>query len=138
MEYIKLKPHFNLKKYPHLKYVKKGWKTKDGKYKIWYDNIRGFEHLRIRRTDDKPVHNWMHMFTIKNDLLGADMVAVEIFPKRSEFIDGSNTYHIWTWKGLRVPNMNKMYDYAFELKKKGEDTHLVWKLINHKKITSKN
>ena len=47
----------------------------------------------------------MYLQEIKNDLFGKDVIAIEVYPKQDQFWDGSNTYHIWTWKTLEVPNL---------------------------------
>lgn len=39
--------------------------------------------------------SWYEMQRIKDELFGEDRVAVEVYPKRSEIVDGSDTYHFW-------------------------------------------
>ena len=51
------------------------------------------------------------MQEIKNDLLGKDTIAIEVYPKECDFKDGSNTYHLWTWKDIKVPNLLGLYQY---------------------------
>ncbi|MFX0132990.1 MAG: hypothetical protein ACFFDN_05020 [Candidatus Hodarchaeota archaeon] len=101
----------DLKKYPHLKNVDSGWKTE--KYIIFYDYINGFKHLRIRRIDNKPIHNYMDLQEIKNDIFGENVVAIEIYPNQNNFRNGSNTYHLWTWNDIEneMPNLNELYMY---------------------------
>lgn len=38
---------------------------------------------------------WREKQRIKNEIFGRESVAVEVFPKESELIDGANMYHIW-------------------------------------------
>ena len=109
MKYERLNVDINENTHPHLKGVKKAWQTDE--YVISLDEPKGFKHLRIRRIDDKPVHNWMDLQEIKNDLFGEDAIAIEIYPKKSDFKNGSNTYHIWTWEGITVPNLAELYEY---------------------------
>ncbi len=52
-------------------------------------------HLMIRPHDCKPVHNWQHFQRIKNELIGAEAIAVEVYPAESELIDDANLYHLW-------------------------------------------
>ncbi len=112
MEYIRYSPDtINKETHPHLRYVTKCWQTKDGKYDILFDEVKGFKHLRIRRIDDAPIHNYMDMQQIKNDLLGKDVIAIEVYPKSDDFKNGSNTYHLWSWEGMAVPNLSDMYEY---------------------------
>lgn len=97
--------------YPHLKNVTKYFEA-DDKYQVLYDEINGFKHLRIRRFDDKPICNFMDMQEIKNHLLGKDIVAIQIFPKQDDFVDGSNTYHLWTLGDVTLPNLKDLYTYG--------------------------
>jgi hypothetical protein len=109
--YTPFEPSINFQSHPHLKHISKCWASKDGEYHILFDEIKGYKHLRISRKDKKPVHNWMDIQQIKNDILGVDVIAIEIYPKQAEFINGSNTYHIWTWEGISVPNLAELYEY---------------------------
>lgn len=112
MEYTAYCPStINTKTHPHLKFVTKCWQTTNGIYDILYDEINGYKHLRIYRTDKKPVRNYMDLLEIKNDLLGKETIAIEVYPKLSDFKNGSNTYHIWTWVGINVPNLANLYKY---------------------------
>ena len=49
---------------------------------------------------------------IKDDLLGADVSAIEIFPKKDDLCNGSNTRHLWTWKDIVLPNLTNMKGYS--------------------------
>lgn len=100
-----------IKKHPHLQSVSRCWQTTDGIYHILYDEIDGYKHLRIIRRDNKSIHNYMDLQQIKNDLLGDDAIAIEVFPKSKDFINGSNTYHLWSWDNISVPNLSKLYQY---------------------------
>ena len=100
----------NIKTHPHLKDVIKSYNV-DEVYIVYYSKIDKYIHLRIRRIDDKPVINYMDIQQIKDDLLGKNVEAIQVFPKRNDFIDNSNTYHIWTWKGIKIPNLKKLYEY---------------------------
>jgi hypothetical protein len=90
--------------------VTKCWQTTI--YEILYDEPKGFKHLRISRVDGEPIRSWKDIQEIKNDLLGEDVVAIEVFPKQCDFVNGSNTYHIWTWDGIEVPNLEELYTYV--------------------------
>lgn len=113
MQYKEIKnPKINKKKYPQLRYVTKEWFTTCGVYHIMYDCRKGFKHLRISRIDGKPIHNYMDMLRIKNDLWGKNTVAIEVYPAQGNFVDGSNTYHLWTWKDIKTPNLMDLYEYT--------------------------
>lgn len=60
----------------------------------------GRAHLIIRRLDKQAVHSWQHFQQIKNEILGPECEAVELYPKESNLIDEKHHYHLW---GLRSP-----------------------------------
>lgn len=57
-------------------------------------------HAIIRRLDRQPVHNWVHFQEIKNQVLGKECEAVEIYPRESALVDAKHHYHLW---GFRTP-----------------------------------
>jgi hypothetical protein len=50
--------------------------------------------LSISRHDNLPIHWWIDFQEIKNELVGAERWAVELYPPQSQLIDESNTYHL--------------------------------------------
>ena len=53
-------------------------------------------HLCIRRRDGKPIfRDWRHFQAIKNQLIGEECEAVELYPAESRLVDSSNKYHLW-------------------------------------------
>ena len=60
-------------------------------------------HLWIRRHDDKaPI--WRDMQRIKNELVGPELVAVEVYPPVRELVDQANMYHLWVFEdGFKLP-----------------------------------
>ena len=63
----------------------------------------GVVHLSIRRNDRGPARDWRHFQQIKNQLLGEEVEAVEIYPAESRVVDAANQYHLWARPGVRVP-----------------------------------
>jgi hypothetical protein len=56
----------------------------------------GMVQLNIRRRDGKPIfRDWRHFQWIKNQLIGEECEAVEIYPAESRLVDTSNKYHLW-------------------------------------------
>ena len=51
--------------------------------------------LSITRHDRGAIHDWRHLQYIKNDILGNDVEAVELFPKESRLMDTANTYWLY-------------------------------------------
>jgi hypothetical protein len=62
-------------------------------------------HLSLRRTDREPVTDWRDKQAIKNQLVGEECEAVEIFPAESRLMDTANQYHLWVFKdpAYRIP-----------------------------------
>lgn len=52
-------------------------------------------HLSIKREDRLPCHDWRHLQAIKNEIVGPEAMAVEIYPPESQLVDTSNQYHLW-------------------------------------------
>ena len=52
--------------------------------------------INIRRRDGKPIfRDWRHFQAIKNQLIGDECEAVELYPAESRKVDSSNKYHLW-------------------------------------------
>jgi hypothetical protein len=54
-----------------------------------------FRHLSIKRIDQTQVRSWRDLQRIKNDLLGPECEAVELYPAESRLVDTANQYHLW-------------------------------------------
>lgn len=52
-------------------------------------------HISIKTIRKEPVHDWRDLQQIKNDLLGPEHEAVELYPAESRLIDTANQYHLW-------------------------------------------
>lgn len=63
----------------------------------------GLTHLSIKRRDRSAVRDWRHLQQIKNDILGPEAEAVELFPRESRLIDTANEYHLWCLTGQDWP-----------------------------------
>ena len=51
--------------------------------------------LSIRKLDRSPVTDWREMQVIKNELIGPECEAVELYPAESRLVDTSNQFHMW-------------------------------------------
>lgn len=62
-------------------------------------------HLSIKRRDKQPIHDWRDLQRIKNELVGPEHEAIEIYPAESRLVDTANQYHLWVFKSadVRVP-----------------------------------
>lgn len=52
-------------------------------------------HLSIKRIDRQPCKDWRDFQRIKNELIGPEFEAVELYPAESRLVDGANQYHLW-------------------------------------------
>lgn len=61
--------------------------------------------LSIKRIDREIIHDWREIQEIKNNLMGPESEAVEIYPAESRRVDASNQYHLWCFEdaGFRLP-----------------------------------
>lgn len=76
----------------------------NNRYQVLVRNIRDREnmfgpmkHLSIRRRDNTAVHDWRDLQRIKNEIVGAECEAIEIYPAESRLVDTSNQYHLWVF-----------------------------------------
>src|SRR4051812_29840308 len=66
-----------------------------------HDNY-GLLHHNIRRLDGAhDIRDWRHFQRIKNEILGPECEAVELYPAESRLHDTSNKFHLW---GYRNPS----------------------------------
>lgn len=53
-------------------------------------------HLNIRRVDGGPIlRDWRHFQQIKNELVGEECEAIEIYPAESRKVDTANKFHLF-------------------------------------------
>lgn len=52
-------------------------------------------HLAIRRHDGAMSRSWSHLQRIKNELVGADRLGVEVFPPAGDLVDQADMQHLW-------------------------------------------
>lgn len=53
-------------------------------------------HLNIRRRDGAAmIRDWRHFQLIKNQLMGPECEAVELYPAESRLVDSCNKYHLY-------------------------------------------
>lgn len=52
--------------------------------------------LNIRRRDGKPIfRDWRHFQQIKNEIVGPECEAVELYPAEERLVDQGNKYHLF-------------------------------------------
>lgn len=60
-------------------------------------------HLSIRRNDRRAIHDWRDMQRIKNELIGENEEAAEIYPDEKRLVDTANQYFLWGKFGMQLP-----------------------------------
>ena len=68
----------------------------------------GGKYLSIKRNDRHWKHDWRHLQRIKNELVGDEAEAVELYPAESRLVDEANHYHLW------VLPMGQKYPFGFD------------------------
>jgi hypothetical protein len=111
LEKIELTNIDELKKsQPHLCTVEKGFIVNDF-YRVLIAKTDKYIHLRIRRIDDKPITSFQDMQDIKNEFIGKERAAIQVYPKESDYINNTNSYHLFSWDNMEIPNLATMYTY---------------------------
>jgi hypothetical protein len=60
--------------------------------------------LMIKRHDGAAVTQWYELQRIKNEIVGPERTAVQVFPAVSELMDSANLYHLWVLPvGVKLP-----------------------------------
>jgi hypothetical protein len=75
-----------------------GWQVwKNNRYQVHTRPIPGADmvHLSIRRLDREPIRDWRDLQRIKNQLVGPECEAFELFPAESRLVDGANQFHLF-------------------------------------------
>ncbi len=80
----------------------------DAKTELWINDLYQVQvrhlddvmvHLNIRRRDGGPIlRDWRHFQQIKNELVGPECEAIELYPAESRLVDTSNKYHLYAVK----------------------------------------
>jgi hypothetical protein len=56
-------------------------------------------YLMCARNDGAAVHSWLDLQQIKTQLIGAEAIALEVYPAESHLLDTANCYHLWILRG---------------------------------------
>ena len=58
-------------------------------------------HISIKRRDKEQINDparWQHFQWIKNQLVGEEHEALELYPAESRMVNSANQYHLWVLK----------------------------------------
>ena len=64
-------------------------------YYVRVRKVDPYFHLAIGRHDGNACTNWRDFQKIKNELVGPEFEAVELFPAESRLMDTANEYHLY-------------------------------------------
>lgn len=71
---------------------------RNNKYNGWlWEFEDGSCHVSFKRNDRAAARDWREFMAIKNDLVGLDREAVEIYPSEFNLVDAANEYHLWIY-----------------------------------------
>lgn len=59
-------------------------------------------HLSIKRNDRATIHDWRDLQRIKNEVLGSDAEAIELYPANERLVDAANQYHLWSFPNMKM------------------------------------
>lgn len=59
--------------------------------------------LSIKTLDRSARHDWRDLQRIKNEVVGPEYDAVEIYPAEEKLVDTSNQYHLWVFLDFKLP-----------------------------------
>lgn len=93
----------------HLEFLDKQEVFLNDTYQVNIDRShQKFIWLSIKRRDKQPVTDWRHKQIIKNQLVGEEHEAVELYPAESRLVDTANQYHLWVAKDPKF-----RFDFGF-------------------------
>ena len=77
--------------------VKSGWTDTDGE-------PIPLSYLAIKYHDRSARHDWRDFQRVKNEILGEEVEAIELFPAESRLVDSANQFHLYALpEGMKIP-----------------------------------
>lgn len=76
-------------------------------------------YLSIKTRDKQPRHDWRELQRIKNELVGEEVEAVEVYPAESRLVDTSNQYHLYCFPRLDFEERRFPFGYQERLVSEG-------------------
>lgn len=98
-------------------------------YQVEYSVVNGpppfgrIIYLSLKTKDKQPRHDWREMQRIKNDLVGEEVEAVEVYPAESRLVDTSNQYHLFCFPELQFERGRLPFGYPDRLVAEGSSSH---------------
>ena len=74
------------------------YRKKMADFLVHYELFKGkCTYLSIKRRDKKAIHDWRHFQLIKNELVGEEVEAIEMYPAESRLHDTANQFHLFCY-----------------------------------------
>jgi hypothetical protein len=81
-------------------------------------------YLSIKTRDKQPRHDWRELQRIKNELVGEEVEAVELYPAESRLVDTSNQYHLYCFPELQFESQKFPFGYVERLVAEGSTANI--------------
>lgn len=75
--------------------------------------------LTVRTHDHQPRHDWRELQRIKNEIMGEETEAVEVFPSEDRLVDNSNYYHLFCFPRLGTEDGKLPFGFTERLVSEG-------------------
>lgn len=99
-------------------------------YQVEYSTVQGpppfgrIVYLSIKTRDKQARHDWRELQRIKNELVGEEVEAVEVYPAESRLVDTSNQYHLFCFPELDFERRRLPFGYPDRLVAEGSSSHI--------------
>lgn len=81
--------------------------------KTYHVTVLNSRHIRIERIDMRPIRcGWDMLQRIKNEILGRDTTAVEVFPAEADKVDEINARHLFVLDFISGPPGFREWSHA--------------------------
>ncbi len=71
-----------------------------------YQGVGDVDHLKVWKDNGEDGISWDELQAVKNEVLGKDVVAVEVYPRQCDVVDELNMRHLFVLHG-KVPNIRR-------------------------------
>ena len=95
-----LRPRFKdpkIEKWREENYLNNRYSVQISDYSAWLHGVGHDQvvHLWIRHHTGVMPHSWSDLQRIKNEIVGPEYLALEVYPRMSELTDEANIAHLW-------------------------------------------
>jgi len=96
---------FDCDTYENDIYIVMVFRGKQADWQVHDKELKGqITYLSIKNRDKTAIHDWRHFQQIKNELVGEDREAIEIYPNENRLVDTANQYHLFVFpKNYNLP-----------------------------------